>query len=115
MDDDRAVREAVAAALAAGQEPDLSLFDAAQVRGALARALGGVVVRAEFATWLRDRVRTLTAGRVSVEGRPPDFAGGPCGRAPELALRRVVAGEPFAEPVVVGTDGPVVRFPMRGR
>jgi hypothetical protein len=113
--DERAVHEAVAAALAAGHEPDLSPFDAAQVQSALDRTLGGVAARADFLGWLGDRVRTLTDGRVSLEERAVDDAGGPCGGAPELALRRVVTGEPFAEPVVVRADGGVVQFPMRGR
>jgi hypothetical protein len=33
---------------------------------------------------------------------------------PELPVRVVVEGEPFAEPTVIRAGDPVVQFPMRG-
>jgi len=106
---DLAVYEAIAAALAGGHEPDLSAFEPADVRAALERALGSPPARREFVAWLDNRVRALSADITSIEERSVEN-----GPPRELPLRRIVQGEPFAEPVVVQADAPAVRFPMRG-
>jgi hypothetical protein len=122
--DDLAIYESIAAAVAEAREPDLSPFDPAQVRTALERVLRFPVPRQNFLAWLDQRVRLLSGGRVSIEQRPPGDQ--PPGdqpaeafwpgqdSVPELPLRLVVEGEPFAEPAVVRADDPVVHFPMRG-
>lgn len=109
MANDLAVYEAIAAALAGGHEPDLSAFEPAQVRTALEHALLLPGARRKFVAWLDGRVRALSRDTTSIEERPADD-----GSLSELPLRRVVQGEPFAEPVVVRSDGPAVQFPMRG-
>ncbi|WP_214407359.1 hypothetical protein [Pseudonocardia lacus] len=114
MGDDRAVFEAIATAMAGSREPDLSPFDPEGVRAALGRVLRDPGARREFLTWLAARVAELSGGRVHVEERP--VAGDPpsSGQQPELPVRLVVDGEPFAEPVTLRADDPVVLFPMRG-
>jgi hypothetical protein len=119
-----AIYETIAAGLAEAREPDLSSFDPSQVRTALERALRFPVPRRNFLAWLNGRVRRLSGGRVSIEERPIDDR--PLGdqlaqtfppgqdSVPELPIRVVVEGEPFAEPSVVRADDPVVQFPMRG-
>lgn len=113
MADDLAIYETVAAAMAEVREPDLSPFDPSQVRTALERVLGSDVAREDFLAWLDGRVRLLSGGRVSIQERP---AGGqpPEDSVPELPVRVVIKGVPFAEPAVVRADDPVVQFPMRG-
>lgn len=119
MADDIAIYATIAAALAEAGEPDLSSFDPAQVRAALERVLGFPYSRRNFLTWLSARVQELSGGRVSLEERQVEdqpvqqFTPGQSS-VPELPVRVVVQGEPFAEPAVVGADDPVVRFPMRG-
>jgi hypothetical protein len=122
--DDLAIYERIAAALAEASEPDLSSFDPSQVRAALERVLGFPVPRQNFLAWLDNRVRGISGGSVSVQERPSDVRtpsdrevpAPPPGRdpVPELALFRIVQGEPFAEPAVVRTSDPVVEFTMRG-
>ena len=123
MADDLAIYETIATAVAEAREPDLSSFDPLQVRMALERVLTFPVPRRNFLTWLNLRVRLLSGGRVSLEERLMDgllentaaeAAQSEPDLVPELLLRRVVEGEPFAEPAVVQADGPVVQFPMRG-
>jgi hypothetical protein len=117
--DDLAIYESIAAGMAEAREPDLSSFDPSQVRTALERVLRFPVPRQSFLAWLSDRVRVLSGGKVSVEGRPLGdqpvelFWPGQ-DPVPELPVRLVVEGEPFAEPAVVRADDPVVHFPMRG-
>jgi hypothetical protein len=116
--------EKIADALAGAREPNLSSFDKSQVRTALERVLRYPASRQNFVAWLNGRVRLLSDGRVSIEERPIDDRplgdqGGQEFRpgedsVPELSVRRVVKGEPFAEPAVVRADDRVVRFPMRG-
>ncbi len=123
MDDDLAVYEAIAAALATTREPDLSRLDSSRVATALSRALGSPSSRQTFLEWLDARTRMLSGDRVTIErratpGRPfqDATAASPIADddvAPELALRVVIVGEPFAEPVVIRADPPVVQFPMR--
>jgi hypothetical protein len=108
-DDDLAVFERIAAAVAEGHEPDLSSADLAEVRAAMQRVLSLPVSRQNFLAWLSRRVETLSAGKVTTEERQTEDAGD----VPELAVRRIVVGESFAEPVVIRADAPVVRFPMR--
>jgi hypothetical protein len=122
--DDLAIYETIAAAVAEAREPDLSSFDPAQVRTALERVLRFPVTRRNFLAWLNSRVRLLSGGRVSIEERPTgvqplegqEVQVFPPGQAsvPELPVRVVIEGEPFAEPAVVRADDPVVQFPMRG-
>jgi hypothetical protein len=122
--DDLAIYETIAAAVAEAREPDLSSFDPPQVRTALERVLRFPGPRRDFLAWLNGRVQLLTGGRVSIEERPIDdrpledqvVRAFPPGQAsvPELPVRVVVEGEPFAEPAVVRADDPVVQFPMRG-
>jgi hypothetical protein len=122
--DDLAIYETIAAALAEAREPDLSSFDPSEVRTALERVLRFPVARRNFLLWLNGRVRLLSGGRVSIEERPIDdrpledlaVQAYPPGRdsVPELPVRVVVTGEPFAEPAVVRAGDPVVQFPMRG-
>lgn len=124
MADDLAIYETIAAAMAEAREPDLSSFDPSQVRTALERVLRFPVPRQNFLAWLNGRVRQLSGGRVSLEERPIDdrpiddqglqeFRPGE-DSVPELPVRVVVEGEPFAEPAVVRADDRVVQFPMRG-
>jgi hypothetical protein len=122
--DDLAIYETIAAAVAEAREPNLSPFDPPQVRRALERVLRFPVPRRDFLTWLDGRVRVFSGGRVSLEERPaadrplPGQAGHafPPGQdsVPELRLRLVVEGEPFAEPVVLRSEAPVLVYPMRG-
>jgi hypothetical protein len=107
--DDLAVHEAIAAALAGGREPDLSAFDASDVRAALERALLSPARRRDFLAWLDGRVRALSGGTTSIEERADED-----GSERELPLRLVAQGEPFAEPVVVRASSRPVEFPMRG-
>jgi hypothetical protein len=117
--DDLVLFETIAAALAERREPDLSSFDPAQVRMALERVLQCDVPRRNFLAWLNGRVQLLSGGKVSIEERP---IGGQVVESwqpgqdpvPELPVRVVVEGEPFAEPAVVRADDQVVQFPMRG-
>jgi hypothetical protein len=118
------IYDAIADAVANGREPNLSAFDPLQVRTALERVLRFPVPRRAFFLWLNDRVRLLSDGRVSIEERPVEE--GPLGDpvmgafwpgqdpVPELPVRVVIEGEPFAEPAVVRADDQAVRFPMRG-
>jgi hypothetical protein len=122
--DDLAIYETIAAAVAEAREPDLSPFDPSQVRTALERVLRFRGPQQDFLAWLNSRVRLLSGGRVSIEERPIDdrpledqvVQAFPPGQdsVPELPVRVVVEGEPFAEPAVVRADDPVVQFPMRG-
>lgn len=124
MADDLAIYETIAAAVAEAREPDLSSFDPSQVRTALERVLRFPVPRRNFVAWLNDRVRLLSGGRVSIEERSVDdrpledqalraFWPGQ-DSVPELPVRVVIEGEPFAEPAVVRADDAVLHFPMRG-
>jgi hypothetical protein len=122
--DDLAIYETIAAAVAEAREPDLSSFDPSQVRTALERVLRFPHPRRNFLAWLNGRVQVLSGGRVSIEDRPVDD--GPLGDqgvqefppehacVPELPVRLVIEGEPFAEPAVVRADDRGVEFPMRG-
>lgn len=102
-------------ALAGSREPALSAFDPSRVRTAVDRALRSPGPRREFLAWLAARVEELSGGSVSVQERAPDEGPPGCEPvAPELPVRLVVEGEPFAEPAVVRAEDPVVRFPMRG-
>jgi hypothetical protein len=122
--DDLAIYETIAAAVAEAREPDLSSFDPSQVRTALERVLRFPGPRRNFLAWLNGRVRLLSGGRVSIEERPIDdrpledqmVRAFPPGQdsVPELSVRVVVEGEPFAEPTLIRADDLVVRFPMRG-
>jgi len=117
--DDLAIYEAIAAAVAEAREPDLSSFPPSQVRTALERVLRFPVPRRNFLAWLNGRVGQLSGGRVSIEERPPGDEPVPAVQAgpdsmPELPVRVVVEGEPFAEAAVVRAGGSVVQFPMRG-
>ena len=124
MADDLAIYEAIAAAVAEAREPDLSSFPPSQVRTALERVLRFPVPRRNFLAWLNGRVGQLSGGRVSIEERavddgPPGDEPVPAVQAgpdsmPELPVRVVVEGEPFAEAAVVRAGGSVVQFPMRG-
>lgn len=109
MAKDLAVYEKIATALVQGREPDLSAFEGSDVRAALEHALLSPAPRHNFVAWLDRRVRALSGGSTSIEER---LEGN--GSARELPLRLIVKGEPFAEPVVVRADDPVVQFPMRG-
>lgn len=115
MPDDLTVYDTIAAAVAQRREPDLSSFDPSQVRTALQRVLQFESPRQDFLAWLNQRVQTISGGKVSVEERPIDN-NPPPGQdpVPELPLRLVVEGEPFAEPAVLRADDQVVHFPMRG-
>ncbi|GAA1962538.1 hypothetical protein [Microbacterium deminutum] len=117
-DDSLAIFEKIASAIAEGHEPDLSSFDASEVRTALGRVLQYPGPRQNFVAWLNGRVRVLSGGRVSVEERPTEDAvttPDPAPPAvPELPVRVLVAGEQFAEPAVVRAEGNAVQFPMRG-
>jgi hypothetical protein len=122
--DDLAIYETIAAAVAEAREPDLSSFDPSQVQTALERVLRFPCARRNFLAWLNGRVRVISGGRVSIEERPVDdrpledqvMRAFPPGQdsVPELPVRVVIEGEPFAEPAVVRADDPVVQFPMRG-
>jgi hypothetical protein len=117
--DDLAIYGTIAAAVAKAREPDLSSFDPSEVRTALERVLRFPIPRQNFLAWLNGRVRQLSGGRVSIEERPIDDQGlqeFPPGEdsVPELPVRVVVEGEPFAEPAIVRADDRVVQFPMRG-
>ena len=116
-DDSVAILEQIAAAVAAGHEPDLSSFDASDVRTALERVLLFPVPRQNFVAWLNGRVQALSDGRVSIEERAGDdtaeVAEPALGGSPELPVRVLVAGEPFAEPAVLRAEGTVLEFPMR--
>lgn len=109
MGDDIAIYDAIAKAVALGHEPDLSAYDPAEVRIALGRVLRFPVPRHTFLAWLDGRVRQLSGGSVTVEERPAD----PNDPAAALPVRRIVAGEPFAEPLVISTGAQVVAYPMR--
>ena len=122
MSDDFAIYDAIAVALAEAREPDLASFDPAEVRTALERVLLHSTPRGNFLAWLNSRVQLLSDGQVSIEERPDDASpgerasnGAPAGTAaPALRVRRVVQGEPFAEPAVVRAGDRAVEFPMRG-
>ena len=104
---DQAIFEAIASGLATSREPDLTGFDQARVQALLSRALIPDY-QPRVLTWLDQRVRTLTAGQVSIEARnDPDVQG--------LPVRIVKIDEPFAEPAVVQAAEPVLRFTMRDR
>jgi hypothetical protein len=108
------IYETIAAAVAQGREPDLSSFDPAEVRGALDRVLRFPVPREQFLVWLRARVQQLTDGKVTVEERTvDDLQDQEAAAVPELPLRLVIEGEPFAEPAVVRAADQAVEFPMR--
>lgn len=109
MANDLAVYEKIATALAHGREPDLSAFQPSDVHAALEHALLVPAPRHDFVAWLDSRVRALSGGSTSIEERPAAD-----GSVRELPLRIIVNGEPFAEPVVVRADDPVVLYPMRG-
>lgn len=117
-DNSLVIFEKIAAAIAEGQEPDLGSFDPSEVRTALDRVLQFPVPRQNFLAWLNGRIQVLSDGKVSIEERPtadqveaPEPAQSP---VPELTVRVLVEGEPFAEPAVVRAEGKVVQFPMRG-
>lgn len=103
---DQAIFEAIATGLATSREPDLTGFDQARVQMLLGRALAPAY-QPRVLAWLNQRVRTLSAGQVSIEARNDPAAQG-------LPVRIVKIGEPFAEPVVVQPVEPVLRFTMRG-
>jgi len=94
------IYETVAAAAAQGREPDLSAFDPNDVRGALERVLRYPVPREQFLTWLQARVQQLSDGRVTVEERMdvdgPENDQETTESVPELPVRLVIEGEPFA-------------------
>jgi hypothetical protein len=106
-DESLAIFEQIAVAMAERHEPDLSTFTPSVVRAALERALRSPTSRLNFLTWLNGRVQTLSAGKVTIEARSSDD------RSPELAVRILVEGEPFAEPAVIQPEAPIVHYPMR--
>ncbi len=108
------VYEALAAALAEVREPDLSPFDPAAVRQALEDALATPAARTAFLALLKRRVRSLSGGRVTVEERSDIVAAGDPQVVPEVPVRIIVAGEPFAEPAVLRADDRGLHYPMRG-
>jgi hypothetical protein len=117
--DDLVIYEAIADAVAAGREPDLSSFDPLQVRTSLERVLQFPVPRSNFLAWLNGRVKVISGGSVSIEERPTDEGAATAGlpdepTTPELPIRVIVAGEPFAEPASVRADDAVLHFPLRG-
>ena len=114
MSEDLAIYEAIASALADVREPDLSRFDPTEVREALERVLRFPAARADFLTWLNGRVQALSGGRVSIEERPASVGGAQPGAAPELPVRVVVAGDPFAESAMLRADDGGLHYPMRG-
>lgn len=117
-DNSLAIFEKIAAAIAEGQEPDLSSFDSSEVRTALERVLQYPVPRQNFLAWLNGRIQVLSGGRVSIEERPTEHPAEPADLAqppvPELPVRVLVEGEQFAEPAVLRSEGRFVQFPMRG-
>lgn len=114
MSDDRAVYEAIAAALADVREPDLSVLDPGSVAPALGRVLATPAARADFLARLNARVQVLSGGRVSIEERPGSVDADRGGGVPELPVRVVVADEPFAEAAVLRADDRGLHYPMRG-
>jgi hypothetical protein len=105
--------------MAHGREPDLSSFDPSEVRTALERVLRFPVPRQNFLVWLNGRIQVLSEGTVSIEEQQPSpgqvtVTESSHGTVPELRLRLLVEGEPFAEPAIVRADGNAVQFPMRG-
>lgn len=111
MADDIAIYEKLAAAVAEAREPDLSSFDPAEVRMAMARALTFPAPRANFEHWLTGRVNDLSNGTTTLE---PIGDGAPNGGGEGLLLRATTVGEPFAEPVSITVSETPVRWPMRG-
>lgn len=103
--DDQAIFEAIATGLATSHEPDLTGFDQARVQALLGRALVPAY-QPRVLAWLNQRVRTLSAGQVTIEARDDPGVQG-------LSVRVVKVGEPFAEPAVVQAEVPVLRFTMR--
>jgi hypothetical protein len=111
------IYELIAAAIAEGRAPDLSVGEASQVRAALALVLQRESSRQQFLARLDARVQQLTGGRISLEERPADdqLMDSPSDDPlAVLAVRLVVQGEPFAEPANVRSESPIVEFPMRG-
>jgi hypothetical protein len=109
VSDDIAIYDSIAMAVALGREPDLSAYDPDEVRTALERVLRFPAPRHTFLAWFDGRVRQLSGGSVTVEERPAD----PNAPAAALPVRRIVAGEPFAEPLVITTGAQVLAYPMR--
>jgi len=110
------IYETIAEAVAEGREPDLTSFDPGEVRTAMERVLRFAAPREQFLFWLRGRVQQLSDGKVTVEERTVDDlqADEPDPAAvPDLPVRRVVEGEPFAEPAVLRAADSAVQFPMR--
>jgi hypothetical protein len=117
VSEDLDIYDAIAVALAHAREPDLSPFDPGHIRSAMERALTHDDPRRDFLGWLHARVQLLSDGRVSVEERPSEnpaaLGCAPSHDVPEVPVRLVVEGEPFAEPAVLRAQEQAVHFPMR--